>query len=74
MSKKYKMTETVAWALFRCGHMAGIASTLPVKELQEYLENPPEDFRYANHVEAAVAFAKLVQHRDEYAPKQAERK
>lgn len=56
-----KMNDNIAWALFRCGEMAGIAVTLPVKELEEYVANPPEEFRYANHVQAAVAFAKLVQ-------------
>ena len=38
-------------------------------DAQRYQER---DVREA--IEAAVAFAKLVQHRDEYAPKQAERK
>lgn len=42
------------------GQMGGLAFRMDVPELEEFLKNPPADFRYADVCRAAIDFRKAV--------------
>ena len=48
-------------AIFRSGEIMGIASSINIKSLEKFLENPDPTFRYAQYCKAVLELARLVQ-------------
>ncbi len=55
------MTDKQTKAMLNVGELCGMAARLEIKELEQFLDNPPPDFLFEKQCRAAIAFAKVMQ-------------